>query len=79
MFESIIMLLIYLCLFALVVYLVLWVLGEVGITIPPRVMQLFWVIVVLVAILLVFKMIAPHLGSVHFMKALGMKALGFFA
>ena len=45
------MILLYLCLFAIVVFIILWVLGQIGIVIPPRVMQLFWVICALVVIL----------------------------
>ena len=45
------MVLINLCLFAIVVFIILWVLGQIGIVIPPRVVQLFWVICALVVIL----------------------------
>ena len=41
------MVLIYLCLFAIVVFIILWVLGQRGIVIPPKI----WVICVLGAIL----------------------------
>lgn len=69
MIESVISLLITLCVLAIAVYLVIWVLGAIGIVIPQKIVQLLWVIVILVAILFLFKMLAPHLG-VHFMKAL---------
>ena len=71
MFESIIMMLIWLCLFAIVVYIVLYVLGVIGITIPPRVVQLFWVIVALVVLLFVFRTFAP---SLHFPTMHGIAA-----
>jgi hypothetical protein len=63
MFESIIMLLIYLCLIAIVVFIVLWVLGNLGIVIPPRVMQIVWVIVVLIAILFIWRAIGPEISQ----------------
>ena len=43
--------LIYLCVFAIVVFIILWVLGQISIVIPPEFVQLFWVICALVAIL----------------------------
>ena len=52
MLESIIMLLIYVCVLALVVYLVIWVLRDVvGLPIPGKVIQILWVIFALVVIL----------------------------
>ena len=65
MFEAIIMLLIYLCLFAIVVFVVLYVLGQIGIAIPPRVIQLLWLIAALVVMLLMFRMLSPSLGALH--------------
>ena len=62
MFESVIMLLIYLCLAAILFYIVTYVLGVIGIPIPPKVMQLLWVILALVVILLVYRTISPQLG-----------------
>lgn len=56
MIEAIITLLIYVCVLALVVYLVLWVLGQVGIAIPVQVVKIVWVIVALVALLLIVRM-----------------------
>lgn len=62
MIESIIMMLIYLCLLAICVYLVLWVLEQIGIVIPAHVMKLLWVIVVLIVILMVVRTILPAAG-----------------
>jgi len=67
MFAAVIHLLIYLCLIAIVVFLVQWVLGQLGIAIPQRVMQILWVIVVLIAILLIYQAVAPYLGSMKFL------------
>ena len=74
MFESVIMMLIYLCLFAIVVYIALYVLGVLGVTIPPRVIQIFWLIVGLVVLLMVFRILAPSLGGLHFPSAHGITA-----
>jgi hypothetical protein len=57
MIESIITLLIYICLLAIVVYLVIWVLGIVGVNLPPKVIQILWAIVALVALLLIVRML----------------------
>ncbi len=61
MFESVIMLLIQICLVIAVVYIVLWVLGKIGIELPPMVVNIFWVIVALIVLLLLYRMIAPAL------------------
>lgn len=51
MIASVITFLIYICVFALVVYLILWVLRDVvGLPIPEKVVQILWVIVALVCI-----------------------------
>lgn len=75
MFESVVYLLIGLCLLAIVVFLIQWVLGQLGIAIPARVMQMLWVIVVLVAILFIYKAVAPHIGSMRFLSVPGITAL----
>lgn len=75
MFESVIYLLIGLCLLAAVVFLVQWVLGQLGISIPQRVIQILWVIVILVAILYIYRALAPHIGSMRFFSVPGITAL----
>lgn len=55
MIETIIVLLIYICLIVGAVYLVEWVLTSLGVAIPPKVMKVIWVVVVLVILLLVFR------------------------
>ena len=62
MIEAVIMGLIYLCLVALAVYVFQWVLGQLNITIPEKVMQIIWVIVVLVALLIILRAVLPQLG-----------------
>lgn len=61
MLETVITLLIYICIIALLVYLALWVLESIGVTLPPMVVRIIWVIVVLIVILLLFRAL-PGLG-----------------
>src|SRR5882762_3385376 len=50
--ATVITFLIYICVLALVIYLIIWVLTDViGLPIPAKVIQILWVIVALVAIL----------------------------
>jgi hypothetical protein len=52
MIASVITFLIYVCILALIIYLIIWVLQDVvGIPIPAKVIQILWVIVALVCIL----------------------------
>lgn len=55
MIAGIITLLIYLCLLALVVYLVFWVLDTIGFSIPSQIKNIIIVICVLIAILLILQ------------------------
>jgi hypothetical protein len=60
MLESVIMFLIYLCVIALVIYLVVWVVRDVlGIPIPATVLKILYVIVALVAILFLVRLLLP--------------------
>lgn len=61
MLETVITLLIYICVIALLVYLVLWVLESVGLALPPMVVKILWVIVILIVILLIFRAL-PGMG-----------------
>ena len=61
MFESVILLLIQICFVVALVYIVIWVLGILGVQLPPKVVQIFWVVVVLIVILLLYRMLAPGL------------------
>jgi hypothetical protein len=65
MFESIIMLLIYIALIVGVALLVIWVLGQLGIAIPPPLAKVFWMIVTLIIILMLWRMIGPSISSGH--------------
>lgn len=63
MIEAIIYALIYICLLALVIYLILWVLGTVvGVALPPKVVQIIWVIFALVCILILVQLVLPRAG-----------------
>jgi len=55
MIAGIITLLIYLCLLALVVYLIFWVLDTIGFSIPAQIKNIIIVICVLIAILLILQ------------------------
>lgn len=59
MIESVISLLIYVCILALVIYLVIFVVRDVlGVPIPPRVVQIIWVIVALIVVLMLLQAIS---------------------
>lgn len=63
MVEAVIRLLIGLCLLVLCVFLIVWVLGAIGIVIPATVMKILWVIVALIAILLIVQALRPFAGG----------------
>ena len=68
MLASVISFLIYVCLFAIVIYLVIWVLRDVvGLPIPAKVIQLLWVIVALIVILWLVQMVVGG-GGFHLPK-----------
>jgi len=58
MLASVITFLIYVCILALIVYLIIWVLRDVvGLPIPEKVIQILWVIVALIVILWLVQMV----------------------
>jgi bacteriorhodopsin len=61
MIEAIIYAMIYLCLLVMAVYVIVWVLEQLGIVIPPNIMKIVWVIVVLVALLIIVQVLVPSL------------------
>lgn len=64
MIEGVIMLLIYVCLLALVIYVVLWVLEQLGIALPPMVVKILWIIVALIVLLMLVKLVLSGSGGV---------------
>lgn len=65
MFGQVVRALIYLCFMALAFYLILWVLGAIGIALPGMVINILGVIFVLVAILVLWQLFAGHLGGIN--------------
>jgi hypothetical protein len=66
MIESVIYFLIWVCVLAIVIYLVIYVLRDViGLPIPPKVVQLLWVIVALLVILWLVQLVLGG-GGMHF-------------
>lgn len=60
MLEQIIMFLIYLCIVAIVIYAVIWVLRDViGLPIPGKIIQILWVIFALIALLFLVRLLLP--------------------
>lgn len=70
MIATVITFLIYICILALVIYLIIWVLRDViGLPIPEKVIQILWVIVALIVILWLVQMLLGG-GGFH-LPALG--------
>jgi len=66
MLASVITFLIYVCVLALVIYLVLWILLDVlGLPIPEKVVQILWVIVALIVILWLVQMVLGGGGGLR--------------
>jgi hypothetical protein len=59
MIEAVIYALIYLALVVLAIYVVLWIIGELGIALPAQVIKIIWIIVALVAILIIVQTVLP--------------------
>lgn len=70
--EGIIMALIQLCVLVLVVYIVLWVLGNLGISLPAQVINIIWVIVGLIALLIILQRVLPSFGVRILMTGTGL-------
>jgi hypothetical protein len=64
MLESIITFLIYICILAIVIYAVLWVLRDVlGLPLPGKIIQILWVIFALVCLLFLVRLLLPLAGG----------------
>jgi len=64
MVENVIMMLIYLCILVGVIYLIIYVLGQIGIAIPPPIMNIIWVVVLLVALLILWQTFGGRLRGI---------------
>lgn len=62
MVEKIIRALILLCALAICVYLVIFVLGAIGLTIPVAIIPIIWVLALLVALLILWRAFGSSLG-----------------
>ena len=62
---------IYACVLALVVYLIIYVLGIIGVPLPPKVIQILWVIVMLVVLLMVLRLVLPGIEHGRLFGMLG--------
>jgi hypothetical protein len=63
MLVSVITFLIYICIIAIVIYAVIWVLRDViGLPIPAKIIQLIWVVVALIVILWLVQMLLGGAG-----------------
>ena len=65
MFGQLIRSLIFICLLALAYFLVMWVLGVIGLALPHIVQTIIGVIFVLVALLILYNLWAPYLGRIN--------------
>ncbi|TXH32071.1 MAG: hypothetical protein E6Q98_25805 [Rhodospirillaceae bacterium] len=63
MLEAVIRFLITMCLIALCVFLVIWVLGAIGIVLPAMVVKIIWIIAALVAVLFLVRLLKPYWGN----------------
>jgi len=63
LFERVIRALLYLCVIALCFFLILWVLGQLGIALPSMVIVILKVMFVLIAILILVRLFWPLVGG----------------
>jgi hypothetical protein len=74
MIEAVITLLIYICVLALVVYLVIWVLGAIGVPIPAMVLKIVWIIFALMCLLMVLRLLPLGHGRLLSQIAIALSA-----
>lgn len=63
MIEAVIRFLIGLCVLVAAVWLVLWVLGSIGVALPLVIVRIIWIIVALIALLMLFRLLRPYSGN----------------
>lgn len=66
MVESVLLLLIQICIVVGVCWLVIWVLGQLGVALPDQVIKIFWVIVILIVLLLLWRAFGGVLSGGRF-------------
>lgn len=64
MVETLIGTLIWIGIVLALVYLVIWALGKFGLELPPRVVQIAWVIAVLIVLLILWRAFGSALPSI---------------
>ncbi len=65
MFERVCYALLYLCGIFLCYYLIMWVLAELGIRIPEMVLHVLWVMLVIIAVLVLFRLFRGSFGRLR--------------
>jgi len=63
MLSALIVALIYICIAALVVYLIIWVLSSIGVPIPAIVLRIIWIIFALIVILWLVQAVLPGVSG----------------
>lgn len=63
MVEAVIKFLITICVVVACVFLVLWVVAQLGIIIPAMVVKIIWIIVALLVILFLIRLLRPYWGN----------------
>lgn len=63
MVETVLLLLIYICVVVGVAWLVIWVLGQLGVPLPSQVIRIVWVIVVLICLLILWRAFGGHIPA----------------
>lgn len=76
MFETVIMLLIQICLVVALCWIVIWVLSQLGVALPAQVIKIFWVVVVLIVILLLYRALAPFIHGGRIFGVLDLPRIG---
>jgi hypothetical protein len=62
MVEGVIRGLIILCVLVAAVFIVLWVIGQLGLAIPSMVVTIIWIIVALIALLILWRIVSPYVN-----------------
>jgi hypothetical protein len=63
--DALLLTLVWICLIVAACWLVIWVLGQLGVPLPQRVIQIAWVIVVLLILLLLWRSFGSMISLPH--------------